>query len=286
MSDQSEKTPAIIYSPDDRVKSGFIRSLHQLILQIIKWRWHIWIRFKREFRKLSIGSSLGAVWNIIMPIVPLGAYTLMAYARVFPERESYPAVVYLAVGVTVWFLFVDTSIGIMNAVKNRLSVIGQTSYPLIGIVSGEFAKVLFSLLVRVIAASILIGIAWGPPSWGVLILPIFLLPSIAFSIGLGLILSVLAQASDDVSNIATITSRYAIFLSNAIFPVGGSALLAPLGNYNPAAIFIDNARSLIFYGNLENPTGYIVASIAGIVIFLVGARLFYVMEFRIRSFLS
>ncbi|TRO95895.1 hypothetical protein FKB34_05865 [Glycocaulis profundi] len=281
-----EAPPTLIYRSDDRVKSGFFRPLFILIGQIIRWRWHIMINVRRDFMKVSRGATFGAFWNVVLPLVPLGAYTLLAWARVFPEREGYPAIVYVTTGATLWFLFVDCAVGTMKSVMAKTSMIGQTSYPLIGVVAGQFGEIGFNLAVRLCAVALAVGLLWGAPSWGLVLAPLALLPAIAFFLGLGLVLAVMGSASKDISNIAGVIAAYAIFVSNVIFPVEFAGPLAPISTFNPAAIFIDNMRSVVFYARLESPVSYAIASGAGVLLLIVGARMFYVMEFRIRSYKS
>lgn len=52
---------------------------------------------------------------------------------------------------------------------------------------------------------------------------------------------------------------------------------------NPFAVFVNAGREIVFDGQLETYTPLAIWSVIGIFMFIFGARLFYVMEYRIRG---
>ena len=101
--------------------------------------------------------------------------------------------------------------------------------------------------------------------------------------GAGLILSVLNAIYKDFARVTDIILRYGLFLSGVIFPIGTSDLAVLLSKLNPFAVFVNASREIVFDGYILNWTALLIWSGLGLFVFLIGCRLFYVMEYKLRE---
>ena len=104
-----------------------------------------------------------------------------------------------------------------------------------------------------------------------------------FFVGVGLLLSILNVVTKDVSRLVNIALQYGIFISGVIFPVENINFLATLNAFNPFAQFIELSRSMAFLGEFGDLKTYAWMSVAGVIQFIIGLRIFYIMEYRIRG---
>jgi lipopolysaccharide transport system permease protein len=276
-------TKLTVYRSDARVRSGPFRSCLELARECAAHRWHIWINFRQEFAAAHGGTGLGAVWNFVLPIAPIGAYTGLATLRVFPALEGVPAAAYISFGVTLWFLFAGVITAPMNAVQARHRTVAQTSYPLIGIVVASLGHVAFETLVRLVATAVLVVVVFGvPPAAGVMAL-LILLDGLVLFAALGLLASMLNIVAPDVSRVVQVLLTYLLFVSCVIFPIDGISVLASLRHFNPFAVFVDNIRHAALFGEINDPRALLAWSVVGVVMTLLACRVFYVMEWRVRG---
>lgn len=276
-------TKPTIYRPGARERTGLIGAARATVAQLRKWHWHIWIDFKREFNSAQSGAGLGRIWSLLLPLTPLGAYTLLSVMRLFPSRDDMPAAVFVCTGVTVWFLLIDSLAEPVRSLEARHGSISQTSYPFLGVVLSGFGQAVFQFLVRVVAL-VVVAAAFGavPSLYALAALPVLLF-AVIFFFSIGLVLGVLNLINRDVGNFLRVSLQYLIFFSGAIFPLSQIPQLQFLAQYNPFYIVVDGVRSLVFTGSFDNLTGLMWMGLAAPVMLLIAVRIFYVMEPPIRS---
>jgi len=273
-----------ITRPDSRVDESAITALRHLIGEIWRFRSHIRIVFKEQFRAAYSGTGLGIFWNYALPIVPLTVYWFLSKLRVFPNFEGVDSATYLTFGVTLWFLFTGCVRTPIEVVQSRNKEAMKTASPLSASIVSGFAKILFDTLVRLSLVIVVVASTSSWPTWQALFLPLVLLPAFLLFIGVGLLLSVLNIIYNDVSPVVNIVLQYGIFISGVIFPLYDVGLISTLNQFNPFAVFIDVSRSVVFRGILDNPNGYLAMSVTALIVFILSVRLFYIMEYRVRGF--
>lgn len=281
---KDSKANYTVYSPDDRIKFRLFQPIRALIREIVERRWHIWIEFKRDFSAAHSGAGLGWIWNFILPVVPIAAYATLAALGRFPSAGEIPRAPYIACGVTLWMLFTQLITAPMQRVNARRSIVGKTSYPMIGLLVACFGQTVFDTLVRVVALAIVVGVFFGaPPLQGVLALPA-LLPAILFFLSIGMMFSILSVIFTDLKELTAVTFTYGIFFSNVIFPLGSFSGFGWVLYLNPFAVYVDNIRALLLLGELHNPVIYAVYCGISILLFITASRIFYTMEKRILGY--
>lgn len=282
--------PSIVYSPENRAGAKIFEPVTSLISQIYRWRWHISVNFIRDFKAPFANAGFGLIWSILLPLTPVGAYTFL-FIALRPETSDglHPAV-FVTLGVTIWFLLADLVTSVISTIANKSGAVAKTAYPLFAAIVSDLGTPLFEFTVRCIACLIVLFALHGAPELsGLLAIPI-LLASAPLFIGLGLILGVFNAVNRDVGMITMVISRYGLFVSGAIFSLEAIAPGA-LGDWlvalNPFAFFIELVRSLLVGAPLDIPVLWAPALAAylaaAVLVFMIGARLFYVTEYDLRG---
>ena len=274
-----------VYRPDSRLRANFIEAAASVAGDAFANRWHIWTKFKHEFRARSNQTGFGAAWLVIEPVIPISAYAFLALIAVFPSRDDMPAVLYISIGVTVWTLMTDAVMKPMGAVLGNRTVLSKSNFPLAGILFSGFAQTAFDAGVRILCVAAVFAFTIGAPPWRAIFIVPMLIPILIFSMGLGMGLSIINVVYRDLQNIMQIVLRYGLFLSLVIFPLPAHPMLDQAMAFNPFAVFIDNIRSVLVFGELSDLQPFLWWSAASLLALFVGCKLVYVMEHRIRGFL-
>jgi lipopolysaccharide transport system permease protein len=272
-----------IIRPDSRLNEGLAGAVRHLARETWSSRGHVRAIFMRDFRAGYRGTRLGVFWNIVLPLVPMSIYMILAQFRVFPGFENVSSAAYIAYGVTLWFLFEGLIAKPIAVVRSRNAEVMKTALPLSTAVVSSFGGLAFEALVRIVFTAAVILYVWSIPHPLAPAALLVILPAALMFTGLGLLLSMLSIVMPDVERVVTIALRYGIFVSGIIFPLSRLGPLEYTTWVNPFYIFIQSARDLFFHGALSQPVAFAIASALGLVLFLIGCRVFYLMEYRIRS---
>jgi len=278
-----QKSMETVITPNERVYDSTWSAIRELYGEMIRYKEQIWTVFRQNFRNSYHGTSMGVAWNFILPLVPITVYLFLTKIRVFPTFDGVSGSTFLTFGVTIWYVFVGFVQLPINTVSSRSKEAMKTALPLSASIVSSFATLVFDTLVRLI---LVIVIVIGTKSWPEITAPgLFLvfIPGFFLFFGSGLILSILNVVYKDISRVTTILLTYGLFVSGVIFPLGTSTIAVWNSRLNPFAVFVNAGREIVFDGQLETYTPLAIWSVIGIFMFIFGARLFYVMEYRIRG---
>jgi len=280
---QFESQDIKIYSPDDRLSTGFLVACKAILAEVWRLRYQVKVSFMRDFKASYLGTRLGVFWNIVLPLLPIAIYILLAATRIVPQFEQLNPMVAIALNATLWFFFVGCVRTPMSIVKTRNAEAMKTSLPLSVAICASFGRLSFDTLVRIVLLLLLASITLSLPAYSAPFALVALLSATAFFFGLGLFFAILGTALPDLERIMEVVLNYGIFVSGVIFPLAAFGPLAFLDWANPFAVFIAATRQLMFGGGLSHPVAFACFTVFSWLFFIFAMRLFYVMEKRIRS---
>ncbi len=276
-------TETTVRSPYQRQGIGVFAALAALWREIVTFRWHIGVSFAKGFAAQSQLTRLGVIWNYVLPLVPITVYSALMALRLFPSFGSVSGLVYIAIGVTLWFYFTGLVRGPMDTVAGQIRSISKSGIPLSGSIVAGFAQLAFETAVRLAAVVIVFALLQGVPAWQLALVPIPIFFGTLLFLGAGLMLSMLNVVYRDISKLVVIALQYGIFLSGVIFPIDQVPALAAVLQANPFFVFIEAVRSLAVLGTLPHPIALAVFSALGVFVFLLGVKVFYMLELRFRG---
>lgn len=278
----------IQYRPDDRFRASPLSAIRRISDEIWRLKFQVGIAFSKEFKSGYRGTALGIFWNILIPLLPIIVYSIMASSRFFPVFDGIDVVVAISFNATLWYFFVGCVQIPIDTVRSRNQESMKTSVPLSVSVVASFGRLAFESLVRValLMSFVVLTREWFSfNAWGAI--PVFFFATIFF-LGSGLFLAILGVASPDVHKVSGPILSLGIFVSGVIFPLPTDGGWAVVGEYNPFAVAISSLRSILFANSPDvfathDAISLVIWSVVSVCIFLWGARVFYVMEFRIRG---
>lgn len=270
-------------SPEQRIHDSALTAIRRLIVEIRDNREQILTVYRQNFRNSYHGTVIGVLWNFILPLIPITVYLFLAKIRVFPNFDGVSGATFLTFGVAIWFVLAGFVQLPIHTVASRSDEAMKTALPLSASIVSAFAILVFETIIRFgfVVVILIVTKSWPTPSSPFIFL--ILVPAFLLFFGVGLILSVLNVVYQDIARVVTIILTYGIFISGVIFPMGNSEIAMLNAKFNPFAVFVNASREIVFQNKIEHYLPFGVWSGIGVIIFIIGARLFYVMEYRIRG---
>ncbi|MBK0401910.1 ABC transporter permease [Adhaeribacter sp. BT258] len=217
-----------------------------MIKAVNSWDWEIgnktsfWSHTLKElwaFRHLLAGlvrrhfllnyqqTVLGPLWILFQPTLTLATYLLVFHKLVGISTGSVPPVLFYLAGIILWNFFNDSFTGTSSTFKEHAHVFSKVYFPRIimpvSVISTQllrFAIQFIMLLCAMVFYSFTRGFSFPVNSW-LLTIPFIVLNVGAFSLGLGLIFSVLTAKYRDMTNLANLGVRLLMFLTPVIYPL-------------------------------------------------------------------
>jgi len=235
---------------------------------------------RREFQLKYQNSLLGAVWTILNPLAMIIIYTVI-FSQIMqaklPGSESFYAYsIYLCSGIIAWGLFAEIIGRLQNIFLEHANILKKLNFPRLSL---PIIIVLSGLLnFAIIASLFLIFLLWSgqfPGSTILLVIPILTIQLI-FTIGLGISLGVLNVFFRDIGHLFTIVIQFWFWLTPIVYPASilPEGIRSTLMLINPMAPIISAYQTIFVYAKQPDWLSLIVPLIAGIVMMLMGMRLY------------
>lgn len=227
----------------------------QLVVRNIK------IRYKR--------SVLGIGWTMLNPLLMMLILTVV-FSNVFRITLEHYAV-YVLSALTLWNFFAQATNDAMSQLVWGGGLLHRIYFPrtvfALAAVGTGLVNLLFSLG-PLLVIMLVTGIPIRPT---LLILPIPILLTAMFALGVGLVFSALAARFADIAHIYQIVLTAWMYLTPIIYPVD----IIPEGyrwafNLNPLYPLLETFRAPIYSGLLPSASHWLPAALAAVAALLIG----------------
>jgi lipopolysaccharide transport system permease protein len=270
------------YEPDNSLKQGYFFIFKEIVNEIKDNRWLTYQLFIRDFLTIYKQSFIGFLWAFIIPVASVGTFIILNSSGVFTIGDiNVPYPVYAILGMAFWQLFSTGIISCSNAMVKAGSMIVKINFSKKSLVLASSGQSLISFLVQLGLVMILFLYYEITPSILILSVPLLLIPIMCFTIGLGLILSILNGIFRDIGNMLSMLMTFLMFLTPVLYARPSTGILNTITNYNPLYYLISVPRDLILTGTITELKGFLVSSIMSFVLFIVCLVTFHLTETRV-----
>ncbi|MBP2242351.1 ABC-2 type transport system permease protein [Cytobacillus eiseniae] len=196
-------------------------------------------------------SVLGYLWSLLNPLLMMIVLTAVFSSMFKFDIPNFP--VYLLSGQVIFNFFAEATTLSMNSIIGggallRKVYIPKYIFPVSKVLS-SFITLLFSLL----ALLIVIIVTKGNISFVILLFPLPLIYILLFSIGVGLILSVLAVYFRDTLHLYTVLLSAWMYLTPLFYPVSAVPDYVKSIIYsNPMYYFVEVFRDIVLYNQVPD----------------------------------
>jgi lipopolysaccharide transport system permease protein len=260
--------PSVVIEPRKGLFHLDLRAVWQYreLLYFLVWR-DVKIRYKQ--------TAIGAGWAILQPLMTMLIFTAIFgnFAKIPSDNLPYPIFTYAAL--LPWHYFAQAIGRSGVSLVGSANLIRKVYFPRLIV---PIAAVAAPLVDFAIAFSILAGMmTWYGihPTWGVLVLPCFLLLAMLTALAIGLWLSALNVQYRDVGHVIPFLVQFWMYASPIVYPV---SLIPekwrPLYSLNPMVGVVEGFRWALLAR--ENPhVGVIGISAVVVLALLMGGIVYF-----------
>jgi lipopolysaccharide transport system permease protein len=228
---------------------------------------------KRDVVGRYKGSLMGLLWSFLNPLLMLAVYTFF-FAVVFKSRwgvipsggeESKTLfAVILFVGMIVHGLLAEVLNRAPTLILSNANYVKKVVFPLEILPVISMVSALFHSAVSLSVLLIVFIIFNGFLHWTIIFIPIIILPFVIFTMGVAWMLASLGVYARDVGQTIGLAMTVMMFLSPVFYPITSLPVeFRPWILANPLTFIIEQARTVLIWGQLPNWFGlfkYTVAS--------------------------
>lgn len=238
-----------------------------------------------DFKLRYQGSVLGYLWALLRPLfLFIILYVFFVYILHIGGEIRHWGVA-LLLGIVMWNFFSEVVKQGLKSIRSSSGIISKINFPKYIIVVSTSLSAVINLLINLVVVLIFAIINHVEPSWGVLLVPLFLLELYVFALGLAFLLSTINVKFRDIDYIWDVVSQALFYGSAIMFPINRvtkmSHDIAQLLLVNPLAQSIQDARYFAITKDVQtvhvltdNLLLIVAPYIVMVVMFAVGALYF------------
>lgn len=263
LSTSRAKGPTIIIEP--------ARGLVPLRLgELWEYRDLLYLMMWRDLRARYRQMALGPLWIVVQPLMSMLIYSVIFGAVAKLPSDGVPYPVFSYVGLLPWSFFAGAVGSASGSLLNNKELIAKVYFPRLLI---PISQILSSLVDLAISLVILLGmlVYYGiHPTWGVVMIPLFLLIAAATGLGVGLWFAGIIVKYRDFGQVAGYLVRIWMYASPVVYSVS----LIPqewrtLYFLNPITGVVEGFRWALI-GTGTAPDWTLAASSLAVVLLLIG----------------
>ncbi len=241
------------------------------------WEYHdliyflVWSDIKVRYKQ----TVLGVTWAVLQPFLTMVVFTIIFSKLAKVPSDGLPYPIFAFAGLLPWQLFANALTKSSNSLVNNTNLITKSYFPRLIL---PLSSVVVGLVDFFLAFLVLIGMMFYygiTPTYGVLMLPLFIILAIAISLSVSIWLSALNVQYRDVRNTIPFLMQFWLFMTPIAYP---SSLVPEKWRFiyglNPMAGVVEGFR----WGLLgkTNETGpMIIVSVIIVILLLVGGLIYF-----------
>ena len=176
------------YEPDNLLRKGYLSIFGQIFFELKQNRWLTYQLFKRDFLSSYKQSFLGVLWAIIFPLFTIAVFIGLNRSGILNIGDiGAPYSIYALLGMAFWQFFSTGLVACSNSLVNAGPMILKINFSKKSLVIAAAGKAVVPFMIQIMMVCILfVGYGRTPGIMGLLV-PVFIIPLIFFTIGLGLL---------------------------------------------------------------------------------------------------
>jgi lipopolysaccharide transport system permease protein len=250
-----------------------------MLLAAWRYRFFIISSIKTELRTKFIRSRLGGLWMILNPLaqVLIFAFVLSAVlsAKLPGINNRYAYAIYLMAGTLGWSLFSEIVNRCLTLFIDNGNILKKLAFPKIALPLIVIGSALVNNVLLFVAILAIFGVLGHIPGTALIWLPVLMVTTIAFAVGLGLGLGVLNVFMRDIGQIVPVVMQFLYWFTPVVYmvniiPVQYRGWLV----LNPLIPIITGYQDVLLYNRTPNWTGLGETGIVAVVLLAFSLLIF------------
>ena len=236
---------------------------------LIKYRDLISQLIHRDLVSRYKRSILGIAWTMLNPFGTMLVLTIV-FSRVFNSVRDYP--VYVLSGLAIWNFFSQSTSHSMDSTIWGSDLFQKIFLPRTAFIVSSIGTGIVNLLISLIPLFLIMAITNVKFHVSIILLPLCILITAGFALGVGLFLSTYAVIFPDIAEMYSIILTAWMYLSPVIVP---EDVLAQIANglflkINPMYYLINIFRAAVYGGQFPEISTYLIAAAISLTMLFFG----------------
>lgn len=212
-----------------------------------RFKYLLWLLVKRDFVSRYRKSVLGVLWSLLNPLLTMLVMTIVFSYLFRNQIEYFP--VYLLSGQIIFGFFNESTTQAMNSVIAGEGIIKKVYVPMYIFPVSRVLSSLVNLVFSFIAFLLVFIVIRAPFHWTIFLIPVPIIYTFIFSLGVALVLSSLTVFFRDLTYLYGVFTTLLMYLTPLFYPVSIIPEWGqPLMGLNPLYQFVSYFRNLALYG--------------------------------------
>ncbi|WP_250624179.1 ABC transporter permease [Pinirhizobacter soli] len=231
--------------------------MSEMLVAIWRYRFFVLSSIRNDLRSRFARSKLGAAWMILQPLAQVAIYSLVLsriMAAKLPGIDSrYAYSLYLLSGMVAWSLFAEITSRSLTVFVDNGSMLKKIVFPRVCLPLIVVGSALVNNLLLFVVTIIVFAVLGQMPSAQVLWVPVLMLCTVAFSLGLGLLLGVLNVFIRDINQFMSVVLQLWFWLTPIVYmtTIIPPAMM-PAMHLNPMYWIVTEYQGVLVYGHSPN----------------------------------
>jgi homopolymeric O-antigen transport system permease protein len=271
----------VIYIPAGIRRNG-LSGWKIMFADIMESRRLIWLLILRDISVRYRQSIFGYFWVVVPQILTVSIFAFLNASRVLPIGGTrIPYVAYALWGMSVWQLFANSVASCTTSLVSSGSLVTKVNFSREALVIAALGQPVFDFLIRLCPVAAIFFWYGVVPSWGIIFMPVMLVPVIFLALGLGLIFSIGNLVIRDTGNAIGMALTIGMFLTPVLYPPPVRWPFFVVNVLNPLSPLLAATQDLIALGFLSGREMFVASSIFSLALFLAGWRVFRITILRV-----
>ncbi len=242
--------------------------------QLFSYREYLVQSVQRDLRTKYKRSVLGYLWTMLHPLAMMAILSIVFANIMRMEIKDYA--VFLFCAILPWNFFSSTVMMSLGSIRANSKLFSQIPVPKFIFSVSILCSNLFNYMLAIVPLIIVALVAGRGVPVTMLAWPIVVLPLVAFTMGVALILASSNVFFDDTLHLAEVSLQALYFLSPVLYHRGvlPAQLIDILQFVNPVFLQIEFLRAIFYDGALPNLDLFIVNSAIALLVLMQGILVF------------
>jgi ABC-type polysaccharide/polyol phosphate export permease len=241
----------------------------QKTADLTRYRELLWNLVSRDIKVRYKRSVLGLFWTVLQPVLMTLVFTIVFSSGFRNPAANAP--LYFISGYTLWNFFAQTTTQSMMALRSHGALMKHVALPKSVFVVSTLVTSLVTLVFSLIPLFALILLSSHPITPVLLLLPVPILLTSLFTLGVALVLAPLALFFDDLNHFFQVMLTMWFFLTPVVYFI---TVIPPeyqfLIQLNPMAWMLELFRAPVYYGVLPDLTTLLAGTVAALTALALG----------------
>lgn len=226
-------------------------------------------------------TALGVIWVILQPLMAAGIFSFVFGKVARMPSDGVPYFIFSYAGLMAWTLFSSTVAKVSGSLVGNAHLISKVFFPRLILPLSAIPSVLVDFAIALVMMAVLMFMHRVVPTWGLLLLPVWIAVLLVLATGIGLCTTSLMVSYRDVGYVLPVVLQIVLYASPVAYAVSGvPEHLRIWYDLNPLSPLLEAFRwSLLGRGWMDWPH-LAYAALVAMLLALVGVYSFKRMERR------